>query len=243
MEFSHQIRGNRLLEALAPADLALIVPSLKWHPLLQGAVLQESGAPVEQVYFPQSGMISLVAIMQTGEIVETATVGREGVLGAFAGLGNWNAFSRAVVHVPGTAACIAASRFQAAVSQSQRIKDLILRSNEALLSQVQQTAACNALHSLEARLARWLLQALDSCDDATLPLTQDALAQMLGARRTTVTFLARKLQDAGLIRYRRGRIDIVDRVGLEHAACECYETVRRRAHAVVVDSAARVADA
>jgi len=241
-EFSQQARGNRLLEALAPADRALIVPHLKYCPLLQGAILQESETPVEQVYFPQSGMISLVVVMRTGEVVETAAVGREGVIGAFAGLGRWNAFTRAIVQVPGSAAFISAARFQQAVRQSEKITELVLRCKEALLSQVQQTAACNALHPLEARLARWLLHALDGSEGATLPLTQDALAHMLGARRTTVTFLARRLQDAGLIRYRRARIDVVDRAGLEQAACECYETVRRRTYEVGEDKAARVLD-
>ena len=241
-EFLQQTGGNRVLEALAPADLALIVPHLKRYPLLQGAILQESGAPVEQVYFPQSGMISLVVVMRTGELVETAAVGREGVIGAFAGLGKWNAFTRAVVQVPGAAVCIPASRFQQAVAQSERIRELVLRCKEALLGQVQQTAACNALHPLEARLARWLLQALDGSEGATLPFTQDALAHMLGARRTTVTFLARRLQDAGLIRYRRGRIEVIDRAGLEQAACECYETVRRRMYAFGADKSARVLD-
>lgn len=233
VKFLDRIEGNRLLAALAPADAELLTPHLHRYSLVQGAVLQEIEAPVEQVYFPESGMISLVVTMQSGDTVETATVGREGVVGAFAGLGAWNAFARAIVQVPGTAACISAARFEAIVSQSVGIKELVLRCKEALLSQVQQTAACNALHPLEARLARWLLQALDGSDGATLLLTQDALAQMLGARRTTVTLLARRLQTAGLIRYRRGRIDVVDRAGLEHAACECYAAVRRRSEAVI----------
>jgi len=229
---------NRLLAALAPEDLALLAPLLKERPLEQQAILQEAEAPVEEVYFPLSGMISLVVSMEAGETVETAAVGRNGVIGAFAGLGPWNAFTRAVVQVPGTAACISASQFQAVVGQSPKIKELVLRYKEALLSQVHQTAACNALHSVEARLARWLLHALDtfdldSSDSALLPLTQEALGQMLAVRRTTVTLVARKFQQAGLIRYRRGHIQILDRNGLEDAACECYETIRRRSNAVV----------
>jgi CRP-like cAMP-binding protein len=159
-------------------------------------------------------------------------VGREGAVGAFGGLGPWNAFTRAVVQLPGTAVVIPASSFQAVVAQRERIRNLILRYKEALLAQVQQTAACNALHTLEERLARWLLQALDRADDPELPLKQEFIAQMLAVRRTTVTVVASKLQEAGMIRYRRGHIAILDRSRLEETACECYGAIRRRTEAV-----------
>jgi len=223
---------NRLLAMLSPPALALLVPHLRTCPLTQGATLQEAESPVERVYFPQSGLISLVARMQTGEIVDTAAVGREGAIGAFAGLGPWNAFTRAVVQVSGRAVFISASPFQVAVSHNQEIKELVLRYKEALLSQVQQLAACNALHTLEARLARWLLQAHDASDGVILSLTQEALGQMLGVRRTTVTLVAQQIQSLGLVRYRRGRIEILDRGKLEGMACECYMTIRRRSEAV-----------
>jgi CRP-like cAMP-binding protein len=223
---------NGLLAVLEPSDLALLHPHMRRLPLIAGAILQEQEAPVEQIYFPLSGLISLNAVMEAGEVVDTATVGRRGAVGAFAGLGHWHAFTRAVVQIPGTAMVISASHFQAAVSQSERIRDLILRYKEGLLAQVQQTAACNALHQVEARLARWLLQAIDGVDEPTLPLTHDHLAEMLAVRRTTVTVIAGKLQEARLIRYHRGRIDVLDRVGLEKMACECYRTIRRRTEAV-----------
>jgi CRP-like cAMP-binding protein len=223
---------NGLLAVLEPSDLALLHPHMRRLPLIAGATLQEQEAPVEQIYFPLSGLISLNAVMEAGEVVDTATVGRRGAVGAFAGLGHWHAFTRAVVQIPGTAMVISASHFQAAVSQSERIRDLILRYKEGLLAQVQQTAACNALHQVEARLARWLLQAIDGVDEPTLPLTHDHLAEMLAVRRTTVTVIAGKLQEARLIRYHRGRIDVLDRVGLEKMACECYRTIRRRTEAV-----------
>ena len=225
-------RRNGLLAALEPSDFALLHAHLRQLSLIAGATLQEEEAPVEQVYFPLSGLISLVAVMETGEVVETATVGRRGVVGAFEGFGHWHAFTRAVVQIPGTAMVISASHFQAAVSRSERIRDLILRYKEGLLAQVQQTAACSALHQVEARLARWLLQAIDCVDDPKLPLTHDHLAEMLAVRRTTVTVIAGKLQEARLIRYHRGRIDVLDRVGLEKMACECYRTIRRRTEAV-----------
>jgi CRP-like cAMP-binding protein len=145
--------------------------------------------------------------MEGGEVVETAMVGREGAVGAFGGLGPWNAFTRAVVQLPGLATVIPVASFQAAIAQSDRIRNLVLRYKETLLAQVQQTAACNALHHLEERLARWLLQALDRTDGSNLPLTQELISQMLAVRRTTVTVIAGKLQEAGLIRYHRGRIE------------------------------------
>jgi CRP-like cAMP-binding protein len=134
--------------------------------------------------------------------------------------------------LPGTAAWISASRFYAAASESRAIRDLVVRYNDLLLAQVQQSVACNALHALEARLCRWLLQTHDCIDGDAIPLTQEFLGQMLGVRRTTVTIAARLLQSAGLIRYRRGLIQILDRAALEEIACECYAAVRRNADQV-----------
>jgi CRP-like cAMP-binding protein len=239
MEDSTQARHgepmNRLLAALGGSDLALLQPHLHSIRLTQGVVLQEQETPIEHVYFPLGGAISLVSVMEGGEVVEAAMVGREGAVGVFGGQGRWNAFSRAVVQLPGISAVIPVAQFQAAVARSDRIRDLILRFKETLLGQVQQTAACNALHPLEARLARWLLQLLDRADDPTLPVTQDFIAHMLAVRRTTVTLIAGKLQAAGLISYRRGHIVVHDRLRLEEAACECYHTIRRRTEAVFVE--------
>jgi CRP-like cAMP-binding protein len=226
-------RENRLLTALEPGDLSLLTPHLRTGYFAKGAILQEQEAPVAEVYFPLEGMVALVSVMENGQIVESALIGREGAIGAFAGLGPWHAFTRAMVQIPVTAAVISTSHFQAAVAKSEPIRHLILRYKEALLGQVQQTAACNALHELEPRLARWLLQALDRVDEHELALTHDLIAQMLGARRSTVTVIANKFRDAGLIRYHHGRIVVLDRDGLEHTACECYRTLRRRADGVV----------
>jgi CRP-like cAMP-binding protein len=228
----YQQHRNRLLSELRHDDYGLIAPYLREVPLTRGLLLQEQEAPVEKVYFPIIGVISLISVMERGEVVETAMVGREGAVGLFGGLGPWNAFTRAIVQVPGIAAVMPVASFQAAVAQSDRIRNLILRYKEALLGQVQQTAACNALHELEERLARWLLQALDRSDSSNLPLTQDFISQMLAVRRSTVTVIAGKLQQAGLIRYHRGHIEIVDRLKLEETACECYRTIRRRTDAV-----------
>jgi CRP-like cAMP-binding protein len=220
--------ANRLLAALTPADFGLLVPHLIDMELEHGALLHEQDDAIEHVYFPRSGMISLLTVMGNGQAVEAATVGREGVVGAVAGLVPVRASSRAIVQAPGAAAVISTARLRAAVGQSECIRDMILMYKERLLAQVQQTAGCNALHKAEARLARWLLQTRDRIDSDSIPLTQEFLSQMLGVRRTTVTMVAGVLQKAGLIRYRRGYVQILDRGGLERAACECYRLIRQR---------------
>jgi CRP-like cAMP-binding protein len=219
---------NRLLAALPPSDLSLLHPHLKRTVLEQGTLLQERDDRVECAYFPLSGMISLLAVMGDGQAIETAIVGREGTVGAMSGLGPWHAASRAVVTVPGTAWVIATSQLQDAVRQSDHLRNIILHYKETLLAQVQQTAGCNALHNAEERLARWLLQTRDRIDSDRMPLTQDFLSQMLGLRRTTVTVVAGVLQTAGFIHYRRGYLEIIDRSGLEQAACQCYGIIRQR---------------
>jgi CRP-like cAMP-binding protein len=229
---------NRLLTALDPADFALLAPDLKAVAMPPGAVLHEPDAPVEQVYFPLSGAISLLSVMNGGEAIETATIGREGAVGAFAGLGRGNALGRAVVLLPGIAAVISVSRFQAAIGEGEGIRELFFRHTEALLAQVQQTGACNALHPLEARLARLLLELSDRADDSQLPLTQESIAHLLAARRSTITVIASRLQAGGSIRYHRGRIELIDRARMEQVACECYRTIRRRTDAVCAHHAA-----
>src|SRR5262249_23551387 len=225
-------RFNRFLAALPPHDFSLVAPHLRTIPLERGAMLHDVGEEIEHVYFPHSGMVSFVAVMQNGATVETATIGRAGGIGASAGLGAPATIARAVVQVPGTAAWISASQFHTVAAQSQGLRDLIVRYDDVLLAQVQQSVACNALHSLEARLWRWLLQTHDCVDGNVIPLTQEFLGQMLGVRRTTVTIAARLLQSARLIRYRRGLIHIVDRAALEDIACECYAVVKHNADKV-----------
>ena len=191
-------------------------------------MLQGAGERIQYVYFPLSGMISLLSVMRDGKAVETAVVGSEGALGAHCGFGILHAYSRAVVQIAGRAARIAAPEFHKAVRESERMRDFIIRYRELRLAQTQQTAACNALHGAEARLSRWLLQSADVIGSNTVPLTQEFLSQMLGVRRTTVTTIARTLQSAGLIRYTRGRIEISDRDALKKFACECYEILRNQ---------------
>lgn len=212
---------------LPAADFAFLAADLKDVPLERGMVLQESGDPLRHVHFLHSGMISILAALPSGTTVETATVGYEGAVGATAGLGSRLAFGRAVVQLPGIASRIASGRFQAAVAQSGTLRELMLRYNEVMLAQTQQSAACNILHGVETRLCRWLLHTHDRLDGDIVPLTQEFLAEMLGVRRTTVTIVARLLQNAGMIRYRRGHIHILDRGALEEASCECYGILRQ----------------
>ena len=220
-------RSNRFLATLPPHDFALLAPHLRTVTLERGAMLHDAAEEIERVYFPHNGMVSLVAVMQSGATIETATIGRAGVIGASAGLGAKHSVGRAIVQLPGTAAWLSASQFHAAANGSQAIRDLIVRYNNLLLAQVQQSVACHALHTMEARLCRWLLQTRDCIDGDAILLTQEFLGQMLGVRRTTVTIAARLLLSAGLIRYRRGLIQIVDRPKLEKLSCECYAVIRR----------------
>lgn len=221
---------NHLLASLPENEYALLQPHLKDVPLKQGTVLAEQGEAIDQVYFPHSGMVSIVVVLAEGEkSVETATVGREGAVGAVAGLGERKASARAIVQVEGHGARIGARQLHAAVKQSPFLRDYIVRYQEMLLHQAQQSTACNALHEARPRLCRWLLQTRDRLDSDTVALTQEFLAQMLGVRRTTVTELARGLQSKGLVRYKRGKIEILDRPGLEECACECYDALRHQA--------------
>jgi CRP-like cAMP-binding protein len=214
---------NRLLASLARPDFALLVPYLKQVPLLQGAVLQEPKAPVELVCFPLSGAVSLCAVMKGGEAIEIASVGREGAVGLSIRPGPWHARSRAVVQVAGIAKAIPSQAIRAASAQSASIRDLIVTYEDSLSAQSRQLAACNALHSVEERLARWFLQLSDRIGSDELPVTQDTISQMLGVRRTTVTLVAQKFQQDGLISYRRARIHLVNPAGLRAIACECYD--------------------
>jgi CRP-like cAMP-binding protein len=221
------VSANRLLARLAPADLALLSPHLEVHFLERGKVLQEPESPIRQVWFPLSGMVSLVVVKPDGSLVETGVVGREGAVNGLVGAGPWKAFSKAIMQLPGEAVVIDMTRFQEAARHSDDLRNIILRHREFLLDQIQQTAACNALHALEPRLARWLLEGHDRAQEPMISLTHEFLSEMLGVRRTSVTTTAEKLQSLGLIQKHRAGILILDRPRLEAAACDCYSTLRQ----------------
>jgi len=218
--------ANKLLAVLPHADFETLKTHFTIVPMAQGVVLFNVDDEVDQIFFPLSGMVSLLVVLKNGNAIETATVGREGVVGAMAGLGPHKSRVRAVIQLASSLARISTPHFRKATASSAAISDLCIRYNEALLSQARITAACNISHSAEARFCRWLLQSRDRAESDTVPLTQEFLSEMLGVRRTSVTEVAIKVQVAGAIRYSRGIIKIVDLQALKKISCECYETLR-----------------
>ncbi|WP_020697228.1 Crp/Fnr family transcriptional regulator [Reyranella massiliensis] len=227
---------NHFLAALPASDLAMISGLMSFHRLPQGLVLHEPDQRVEHAYFVESGMISLVASMQDGAAIETATLGREAILGALAAFGNHRATARAVVQIDATAWRLPVADLRNLTERSPALRKMTLLSSELMMAQMQQTAACNALHSAERRLCRWIVQVQDRIGDDVIRLTHDFLAQMLAVRRPTVSLIAYQLQQAGLIRYQRGRITVLDRAALERSACECVGVLREKTLKIVNDA-------
>jgi CRP-like cAMP-binding protein len=217
---------NHLLHSLPAAELEALRPHLEPVELVREAVLVEAGSPLTHVYLPHSGVISLVVSLSAGETVEVAMVGRDSVFGAAAALDGRISLTDAVVMLPGTASVIAVADFRAVADRSIAFRTLLVRHEQALFAQAQQAAACNASHSVEARLSRWLLRARDLNDSENLRLTQEYLAQMIGVQRNAVSVVAHALQLAGIIRYSRGHLEITDLAGLRATSCECYEAVK-----------------
>ena len=217
---------NELLRAIPQEVWLQLRPQLHLVDLESGQILHEPKEMVQTVYFPQRSMVSLVQIMEDGSTIEAGVVDRGGMVGYPAYLGGDSAASRAVVQLPGSAIALDAEVLKAEFNRSEALRSLLLRYCQVLLTQVSQNAACNRFHPTEARLARWLLQSQDARQAPDLQLTQDFLASMLGTRRASVTAAASKLQQAEIIRYRRGHIQILDRATLETTACECYRVTR-----------------
>lgn len=217
---------NKLLAALPRALMDLLTPHMSTKELAQGLVLLEAGEEFDHVYFLHSGMLSLLVVLQDGKAIEVATVGREGVVGAMAGLGLYRSSVRVVVQLPVAATIIPASQFRRAVDNSAAVRDLCIRYNEVLLLQARVTAACNAVHPVEARFCRWLLHSADRAESDTVDLTQEFLSEMLGVRRTSVSDVASHIQKMGCITYSRGVIKIVDRNALQSLSCQCYQTLK-----------------
>lgn len=222
------LSDNSLLAALPPTDIHLLKDQFDVVSLQRGAKLFQSGSEVREVYFPVDGVVSLVSVMQTGRKIETAAVGKEGAVGAMAGLGPHISHVQAVVQRELTALTISDLKFRARVRQSRSLAELCFRYNEVLLDQARIIASCNAMHRIENRLPRWLLLASDRAGGTPLSSTQEFMSDMLGVRRSSVSEVAMKLQESGIIRYVRGKIIITDRGRLQAAACECYETLRER---------------
>jgi CRP-like cAMP-binding protein len=219
-------RANRLLAAFGPDDIERWLPHFDLVDLSVGCVLCEPNELRTYAYFPTTAVVSMIYLMDTGASAEVAVVGREGFVGVSALLGGGSTLNRAVVQSAGQLLRLPARILQTEVERGDRVMRYLLRYTQALLTQVSQTAVCNRHHSLDQHLCRWLLLMLDRLDEDRLEMTQEMIAAMLGVRRESVTEAALKLQGAGVISYRRGRIDVVDRPGLERRACECYGVVR-----------------
>jgi CRP-like cAMP-binding protein len=218
---------NKLLAALPDADLARWLPQLEPVDLPLGKVLYESGRRLSHVYFPTTAIISLLSVMEDGASAEISVVGHEGIVGVSLFMGGDSTPSRAVVQSAGRGFCLKAHLLLLEFNRAGSVMHLLLRYTQALITQMAQTVACNRHHSLDQQLCRWLLLSLDRLASNELVMTQELMANMLGVRREGVTEAAGQLQKAGLIDYRRGRITVLDRPGLERRSCECYDVVRK----------------
>ena len=219
--------ANRIIQALPPNESLKLGAHLEMLDMEVRHLVFEPDQPSQYVYFPLSGVVSVHTRMREGVAVEIATIGREGMVGLEIFLGGEQTPASAFCQVPGRAARIGADTFRQFVRHSEPLTMLLLRYTQATLTQVSQSAACNRVHSIEERCARWLLMTHDRVPGDRFELTQEFLAEMLGTRRASVSVAAGVLQRAGFIRYSRGRVEVVDRAGLESAACECYAVIAR----------------
>lgn len=217
---------NLWIAALDAADRKRIEPHLCERPFTQGQMLYDAGEEVEEVWFPMSGVVSLMTVLDGDRMVETAAIGREGLVGVTCGPLNARAASRAIAQVDGVSACCPSDVFADALGRSAAMRTALAKFTESLFAQIQQVAACNAQHRLDERLARWLLTIHDRADANRFALTQSDIAGMLGVRRATVSEVGSVLEDKGLIRRGRGWVEVLDRGALEKASCGCYAMMR-----------------
>jgi CRP-like cAMP-binding protein len=224
----HDLRSNQLLGALEPESRKRIEANLEPVDFKLGQMVCDAGGLLKHAYFPQGSVLSLLTVLENGEAIETANIGREGAFGLFAAMYSRVSFNRCIVQLEGHTARCPIQLLQSEFKNSEHVRDLFVSYSETLLSQVQQTVACNSVHTTEERMCRWLLMMHDRAEGEALPYTHEFLAHMLGANRKSVTLAAQSMQVAGLISYRRGAIKILDRAGLEEASCECYAIVKER---------------
>jgi CRP-like cAMP-binding protein len=224
----NKLRSNQLLGALEAASLKRITPHLEDVDLKLGALVCEAGGLLKHAYFPQGSVLSLLTVLENGSAIETANIGREGAFGLFAAMFSRVSFNRCIVQLVGRMVRCPIEVLQKEFKTSEHARNLFVSYSETLLSQVQQTVACNAMHTTEERMCRWLLMMHDRAEGEPLTYTHEFLAGILGANRKSVTLAAQSMQTAGLISYRRGTIQVLNRKGLEKASCECYAIVRER---------------
>jgi CRP-like cAMP-binding protein len=220
--------SNQLLQALSAVEFETLRPRLRPFEMVRDSVLAEAGSALTQVYFPHDGTVSIVVRLSEGQTLEAAMIGRDSAIGAFEALDDGISSTDAVVLFPGTASIVDLDDFKTVAGQSTKLRILVARHEQALLAQVQQSAACNTSHSVEARLSRWLLRARDLNDGGSLALTQELLARMIGVQRNAVSIVAHSLQQAGIIGYSRGQIEITNVEALRQMSCGCYEQVKAR---------------
>jgi CRP-like cAMP-binding protein len=223
--------NNALLARLDDQALEQISVHLKTVDLRRGQVLVDTHQHIQQAYFPHSGIISCVVVLNNGSIILTGMIGRDGQFGAGQALDHKLSLNRVIVQVAGTASVINDDRLREAAEERPALRKLLIGYEEAFLAQVQQTAACNASHDIQSRSCKWLLRMHDLAG-VDLPLTQDFLAEMMGVRRTSVSAIATELQRAGLISYRRGHLHIEDDAKIRQRACECYDAYRSHYRAI-----------
>ena len=235
MSNTHEARGNHLLSVLPEAEWARIGPHLVQVDLPLGQVIYESGDRLDYVYFPTTAIISLLYVMEDGASAEIAIVGKEGMVGIALFMGGETTPSRAVVQSAGAAYRLSAHILKEEFHRAGPMQRLLLRYTQALITQMAQTAVCNRHHSIDQQLCRWLLLSMDRLPTNKLRMTQELITNMLGVRRPGVTEAATKLQEAGLIRYSYGNIEVLDRPGLEKRVCECYAVVKRESDRLLPD--------
>jgi CRP-like cAMP-binding protein len=223
----HDPRKNSLLAALPRDDYERLSPCFVETGLPLGMSIVESGMPLKYLYFPLSGIVSLLHVMKDGASGEIAVIGNEGAVGISLFMGGETTPSRAVVQGAGDACCLPVDVMMEEFRRGGELQHLLLRFTQALITQMSQTAVCNRHHTVDQQLCRWLLMSLDRLPSSQLVMTQELIANMLGVRREGVTEAARRLQEAGIIRYARGHIDVLDRRALERRACECYSVVQK----------------
>jgi CRP-like cAMP-binding protein len=216
---------NHFLASLSAQDSDLLRPHLREESLAQRKVLFRAEEQIERIYFPTNGVISLVVTLSDGFMVEAGMVGKNSVVGGGSALDGRLAINQAIVQVDGSSLTVDSGVLRTLATESDSLRAALMRHELMNFALTQQVAACNARHELDERLCRWLLQSRDLVSSDTLPLTQEFLAQMLGVQRSSVTIIARKLQESGLIKYRRGHIQVLDAIHLGDAACECYSTI------------------
>ncbi len=223
----HSPNQNHLLAALPTAEFDRLAPHLELAPMLLGQVLYDPGGQMQHAYFPTTAIVSLHYVMESGASAESAGVGNEGVVGISLFMGGDTTPSSAVVQAAGHGYRLDSRLLKQEFSRAGAMQSLLLRYTQALITQMFQTAACNRHHSVEQQLCRWLLLTLDRLPSRELVMTQELVAGMLGVRREGITEAAGKLQLAGIVRYRRGHLSVLERSGLESRACECYAVVKK----------------